>query len=97
MWEGEQLKLFITEADLSKDIHWQNGLRCKDCHGGNDQSEDLREAHAEESGFHTVKSPADVPKFCGECHANIEYQRRFKPSPRTDQLAEYWTSATARN
>jgi len=39
-----------------------------------------------------VKSPADVPKFCGDCHANIDYQRRYKPSPRTDQLAEYWTS-----
>jgi predicted CXXCH cytochrome family protein len=92
VWEGEQLRLCITEADLAKDIHWQRGLRCQDCHGGNSKSEELRSAHAEEDGFHTVKSPADVPKFCGDCHANIEYMRRYRPSPRTDQLAEYWTS-----
>jgi len=92
VWEGEQLRLFITEADLANDIHWQRGLRCQDCHGGNPQADELRAAHAEEDGFHTVKSPADVPKFCGDCHANIEYMRRYRPSPRTDQLAEYWTS-----
>jgi len=92
VWEGEQLRLFITEADLDNDIHWQRGLRCKDCHGGNSQTEELREAHAEDDGFRTVKSPADVPKFCGDCHANIEFMRRYHPSPRTDQLAEYWTS-----
>jgi predicted CXXCH cytochrome family protein len=92
VWEGEQLRLFISEADFAADIHWQRGLRCKDCHGGNDQTDELRAAHAEEDGFHTVKSPADVPKFCGDCHANIEYMRRYRPSPRTDQLTEYWTS-----
>ena len=92
VWEGDQLKYYITEADISADIHWQKGLRCKDCHGGNDHAEDLRAAHAEEDGFHTVKSPADVPAFCGNCHANIDFMRRYTPSPRTDQLAEYWTS-----
>jgi predicted CXXCH cytochrome family protein len=92
VWEGEKLRFFITEADLAKDIHWQKGLRCTDCHGGNAQADEPRAAHAEEDGFHTVKSPADVPKFCGDCHENIEYMRRYRPSPRTDQLAEYWTS-----
>jgi predicted CXXCH cytochrome family protein len=96
IWEGEQLRLFISEADLANDIHWQKGLRCWDCHGGNPQADELRAAHAEEDGFRTIKSPADVPKFCGECHANIEYMRRYRPSPRTDQLAEYWTSGHGR-
>ena len=36
--------------------------------------------------------PANVVKMCGNCHANIEYMRRYRPSPRTDQLSEYWTS-----
>ena len=79
VWEGEKMRFFITEADLAKDIHWQKGLRCTDCHGGNAQADEPRAAHAEEDGFHTVKSPADVPKFCGDCHANIEFQRRYKP------------------
>ncbi|MGD0897300.1 MAG: cytochrome c3 family protein, partial [Thermoguttaceae bacterium] len=68
------------------------GLRCTDCHGGNSQTEEVRAAHATEDGFHKVASPKDVPEFCGKCHANIEYMRRYRPSPRTDQLAEYWTS-----
>jgi predicted CXXCH cytochrome family protein len=93
VWEGEQVKLCVTEADLARDIHWQKGLRCVDCHGGNPKTDDVREAHAEEDGFRAVKSPADVPDFCGKCHANIEYMRRYRASPRTDQLAEYWTSA----
>jgi predicted CXXCH cytochrome family protein len=92
VWEGEQLKLFVTEADLAGDIHWQSGMRCQDCHGGNPRTEELRQAHAAEDGFRKVASPKDVPEFCGKCHADIEYMRRYRPSPRTDQLAEYWTS-----
>ena len=90
---GDQLKLCITEADLARDIHWQKGLRCVDCHGGNAKADDKLKAHAAEDGFRAVKSPADVPDFCGKCHANIEYMRRYRASPRTDQLSEYWTSA----
>jgi predicted CXXCH cytochrome family protein len=33
-----------------------------------------------------------VPALCGKCHSNIDYMKRFQASPRTDQLAEYWTS-----
>ncbi len=49
-------------------------------------------AHQAKDDFHAIKSPADIPGFCGRCHSNIEYMRHFNPSPRTDQLAEYWTS-----
>ena len=92
----------MTEANLAGDIHWQKGLRCADCHGGNPATEEVNEAHAVEDGFHSLRSqpkdyakppePANVVKLCGNCHANIEYMRRYRPSPRTDQLAEYWTS-----
>ena len=45
------------------------------------------------AGFKTVKPPGRRSRtFCGNCHANIEYMRHYRPSPRTDQLAEYWTS-----
>ena len=49
-------------------------------------------AHQAKDDFRAIKSPADIPDFCGRCHSNIEYMRHFNPSPRTDQLAEYWTS-----
>jgi predicted CXXCH cytochrome family protein len=93
LMEGEKLKLLVTEADLAGDIHWQKGLRCQDCHGGNPRAEDIRDVpHAAEDGFRKVASPKDVPDFCGKCHADIKYMRNYRASPRTDQLAEYWTS-----
>lgn len=92
LWVPERPQLFVTEADLSGDIHWQKGLRCYDCHGGNPETMDQPAAHAKEAGFRTIKSPADVPEFCGTCHANVEFMRRYTPAPRTDQLTEYWTS-----
>ena len=99
---GSNCGYYVTETDLAGDIHWQKGLRCPDCHGGNPDTEEVNEAHAAEDGFHSLRSlpkdyseipePANVAEFCGNCHANIEYMRRYRPSPRTDQLAEYWTS-----
>ena len=92
VWDKDQQRYFVTEKDLAGDIHWQKGLRCQDCHGGDPTNSDVAAAHSQDAGFKAVKSPADVPAFCGNCHANIEYMRRYRPSPRTDQLAEYWTS-----
>ena len=99
VWEGERLRLYVTEQKLAGDIHWQKGLRCADCHGGNPEAEEVNQAHAEEDGFHNLRAtpkdfnkppdPAKVVELCGKCHANIEYMRRYRPSPRTDQLAEY--------
>ena len=46
VWEGERLRLYVTETNLAGDIHWQKGLRCADCHGGNPTTEEVNEAHA---------------------------------------------------
>jgi predicted CXXCH cytochrome family protein len=92
LWEGDRRKLHVTLQDLGNDIHWQKGLRCHDCHGGDASTTNFLAAHTVESGFRPLKSPADVPGFCGHCHSDIEYMRRFRPSARTDQVAEYWTS-----
>ena len=72
-------------------MHWQKGVRCQDCHGGDPTVAEIK-AHQAKDDFRAIKSPADIPDFCGRCHSNIEYMRHFNPSPRTDQLAEYWTS-----
>ena len=92
VWEGETLNRYVTEKDFHNDIHWQKGLRCVDCHGGNPKTDEQNLAHLKEDGFRLIKSPGDIPAFCGRCHSDIEYMRRYQPSPRTDQLAEYWTS-----
>lgn len=92
LWEGDMRRLYVTEQDLAKDVHWQLGLQCHDCHGGDPTSTQFATVHSIEEGFRSLKSPADVPTFCGRCHSNIEYMRQYQPSPRTDQESEYWTS-----
>ena len=84
-------KFHILLDSLKNDVHWQRGLRCQDCHGGDPTVAEIK-AHQGKDDFRAIKSPADIPDFCGRCHSNIEFMRRFNPSPRTDQLDEYKTS-----
>ena len=60
--------LYITTDHFVGDVHWQKGLRCKDCHGGNAETLDAREAHLIKDGFRPLESPADIVPFCGRCH-----------------------------
>jgi len=75
-------------AKYAKSVHFGSGgevgASCSDCHG----SHGMFPATDERSKLH----PVQVVHTCGDCHANIEYMRKFRPSPRTDQLAEYLTS-----
>jgi hypothetical protein len=91
LWEGDRLRFFITEKHLASDLHWQKGIQCHDCHGGNPESLNFREAHSAEAGYRVIASPQDIPQFCGHCHSNVEYMSRYIPSPKTNQEADYWT------
>jgi cytochrome b6 len=93
--EPDQKRFLVTVKDMAGDIHWQKGLRCQDCHGGDPTILEIK-AHFGHEDFRAVKSPADVPELCGRCHSSVEYMRRYQPSPRTDQLSEYWTSGHGR-
>ena len=73
------------------DVHYQAGLTCADCHGG-DPNDDSMDAMSPAKGFRGAPKKAQIPAFCGDCHANGSYMRRFKPGLRTDQLSQYWTS-----
>jgi predicted CXXCH cytochrome family protein len=85
----------VEEDDLANDIHWQKGLRCHDCHGGSPTLDGFKN-HRDDPGFRPLRSPADIPSFCGHCHSSIDFMRRYNPSARTDQEAEYWTSGHGR-
>ncbi len=87
--------LLVAEADLATDIHWEMGLRCHACHGGNPDPAEYVD-HRDDPGFRGPASPSDIPGFCGHCHSDIEYMRRYSPSARIDQEAEYWTSGHGR-
>ncbi len=89
--DKSQYKFHIPLAALKNDIHWQKGIRCQDCHGGDTTILEIK-AHQAKGDFRAIKTPADIPEFCGRCHSNGEYMRHFVPAPRTDELSEYWTS-----
>lgn len=76
---------------MKNDVHAKAGLSCADCHGGDPK--DPEDSSMDESkGFRGAPKDADVPAFCGRCHADGAYMRRFNPSLATDQLAQYRTS-----
>lgn len=82
---GKPAKLF------PEDIHHQQGLGCADCHGG-DPNDPSMNAMSPAKGFRGAPAKAQVPAFCGRCHSDPSYMRKFNPSLRTDQMSEYFTS-----
>lgn len=83
---------------FEEDAHRAVGLSCADCHGGNSDpalSHDM--AGAMDPDFRPnpyvgVPRRTENPQFCGKCHSDPSYMRRFKPDARVDQEVEYWTS-----
>ena len=73
------------------DIHAQAGLGCADCHGG-DPKDDSLDAMSKAKGFRGKPTRAQIPEFCGRCHSDVNYMRRFNPKIRTDEASEYITS-----
>ncbi len=78
-------KLFVN------DVHAKVGLTCADCHGG-DIADNSMTAMSPAKGFRSAPTRAQIPDFCGRCHSNPDYMRRYNPSLQTDQLSQYWTS-----
>jgi predicted CXXCH cytochrome family protein len=79
---------------FSGDIHKQFGLSCPDCHGGNPSQEDID--LAKDKTFKGAPQRAKIPEFCGSCHSDSAYMRKFNPNLRVDQLTLYWTSQHGR-
>lgn len=81
-----------------RSVHADVDLSCHDCHGGNPDpalSGDLGAAmnpNWEENPYRGVPEPMEVPGFCGRCHSDPSYMRRFQPNAAVDQEDKYWTS-----
>ncbi len=85
-----QARLFSHWAD---DIHGQVGLSCADCHGGNPEAFDDEDAAMwNVENFTGAPERTEIPSFCGRCHSDPAYMRRYQPEAATDQEAQYWTS-----
>jgi len=75
---------------FAADVHKQYGLGCHDCHGGNPAQDDIE--LAKDKSFQDAPKRAEIPEFCGSCHSDSAYMRKFNPNIRVDQLSLYRTS-----
>jgi hypothetical protein len=91
-FDGELLE---PTLHVDEDVHFQRGLYCHDCHGGNPLAGadgDPEAAHDAAHDFRGKPSRAAIPKFCARCHADAVFMKGFNPHARVDQLSEYLTS-----
>ena len=88
--------LQVTAEQFAKDIHFQKGLTCVSCHGGDASTLDPDEAMSKAAGFRGKIKRTDIPALCGKCHSDAAYMRQHNPSLRTDQLSQYMTSVHGR-
>ncbi|MFQ5525091.1 MAG: hypothetical protein ACE5GX_02410 [Thermoanaerobaculia bacterium] len=95
LFEAEAL---ATLESFRVDVHAEVGLSCHDCHGGNPSAsvaDDMFAAKDDEFTLNPYRGApvrTDVPRFCGHCHSDPSYMRRFRPDVRIDQEREYATS-----
>jgi predicted CXXCH cytochrome family protein len=86
----------IAAVFLAGDVHRNMGLGCQDCHGGNPHKGfvegDLELAMDPAAGYKDPPGRLGIPDFCGGCHSDVEYMKRFNPKLSTDQLKLYMTS-----
>jgi hypothetical protein len=74
-----------------KDIHFERGLLCSDCHGGDPSVKD-EDAMDAAKGFVGTPEWSKILEFCARCHSNPAYMRHFNPLGNVDRLEKYRTS-----
>ena len=80
---------------ITGDIHYQAGLGCEQCHGGDPTLEDMDDVRAS-AGYRGVPTAKDIPAFCARCHSDAGYMHDHNPSLPVDQLDKYKTSEHGR-
>jgi predicted CXXCH cytochrome family protein len=79
-------------AAFRNSVHLQHGFTCADCHGGDANTDDPEASMSKAHGFIGVPARTAVPKLCARCHSDPNFMRKYNPSERVDQDAEYATS-----
>ena len=85
-------KIGDPARSIQDDIHLSRGLSCNDCHGGDPTQDDKVAAKDPRKGYLGRPRTVDIPAFCGKCHNDANFMKRFNPALRVDQEKEYSTS-----
>jgi hypothetical protein len=84
--------------EIAGSVHGAVDLSCHDCHGGNpdpalaDDPDAAMDAGFAANPYRGAPVRGEIPVFCGTCHSDPTFMRRFDPELRVDQVQEYWTS-----
>jgi len=86
-----------SPAKLSRqDIHFQKGLSCQSCHGGDPtlgiETGDQADSMSPRKGFVGRPARKQIAALCARCHSNPDFMRKYNPQARVDQYSEYLTS-----
>jgi len=71
--------------DWKESAHFEAGIMCADCHGGNPNDEEIAMEPSE--GFVGKPEKKDIPKLCSKCHSDAKMMRAF--NQRSDQYELY--------
>jgi predicted CXXCH cytochrome family protein len=85
-------KIGDPARSIKDDVHLSRGLSCNDCHGGDPAQDDKVAAKDPRKGYLGRPRTVDIPAFCGKCHNDASFMRKFNPALRVDQEKEYATS-----
>jgi predicted CXXCH cytochrome family protein len=82
----------LAAPKLEGDVHVKVGLSCSSCHGGDPHEPDAETAMSSARGFLGRPTAVQISSFCGKCHSDASFMRRYNPSQRVDQEVEYSAS-----
>lgn len=69
-WADDKARYVPADA-LANDVHFQRGVKCHECHGGNPTSLDARLAHAGMGGDAGGEPGRAMTRSCGHCHEQV--------------------------
>jgi cytochrome b subunit of formate dehydrogenase len=67
-WSEEQQRLYVPKEGLASDVHYRQGVKCYECHGGDPTSLNVTQAHANMRLRSGELSASEMTKACGRCH-----------------------------
>ena len=68
------------------DIHYQKGISCSSCHGGNNKTDDMDLAMSKNAGFFGVPKGNEISERCSACHSDSEFMKKYNSHIPVDQM-----------
>lgn len=81
-----------TSVVYKDDVHYTKAISCADCHGGDAREDDQNVSMNADRGFKLRATRQGMADYCGRCHSDAKYMRRYQSRARVDQAALYRTS-----